>query len=152
MVTNANTPGFAANIQTVDEITTLTEMTQDYTQTLANLAMATTKDRLAFNTLTQKNASINTQLILANNTETKLQAELETLKHASAKCICKGRCIGLKPYDPNGYFWSHGYKVRFGHNSATYMTKKEGHQTEATQSNFKRQKRFQQKLDSLIGG
>jgi len=66
----AHMSGFAVNVKTVDKITMLAEMTQDYTQTLANLATASTEDRLAFNTLIKTNASITVQLLLASNKET----------------------------------------------------------------------------------
>ncbi|KAL7483513.1 hypothetical protein ACHAW6_009155 [Cyclotella cf. meneghiniana] len=38
-------------------------------------------------------------------------------------------------WDPNGYCWSHGYKVNGKHNSKTCHSRKEGHQTGATRSN-----------------
>ena len=39
-------------------------------------------------------------------------------------------------YDPNGYCWSHGYKVSKNHNSATCKTRKPGHQEGATRNNI----------------
>jgi len=38
--------------------------------------------------------------------------------------------------DPLGYCWSHGYKVKLGHNSATCSSKKQGHQVNAMQANI----------------
>ena len=38
--------------------------------------------------------------------------------------------------DPVGYCWSHGYKVKLGHCSATCTRKKPGHQIEATRTNI----------------
>ena len=38
-------------------------------------------------------------------------------------------------YDPNGYCWSHGYKVTKYHNSATCKVRKEGHKEGATRNN-----------------
>ena len=38
--------------------------------------------------------------------------------------------------DPVGYCWSHGYKVKQGHNSATCTRKKPGHQDAATRTNI----------------
>jgi len=37
--------------------------------------------------------------------------------------------------DPKGYCWTHGYRVRVGHNSFTCTNKKEGHKDEATLPN-----------------
>lgn len=38
-------------------------------------------------------------------------------------------------WDPNGYCWTHGYKVTKNHNSKTCKTRKEGHQEDATRAN-----------------
>ena len=35
-----------------------------------------------------------------------------------------------------GYFWSHGFKMKKGHNSTTCRFQKQGHMTEATRSNM----------------
>ena len=37
--------------------------------------------------------------------------------------------------DPNGYCWTHGYKVTVGHNSKTCNKRKQGHKEEATRDN-----------------
>ena len=34
---------------------------------------------------------------------------------------------GAIPWDPVGYCWSHGFKIKMGHSSATCENKKEGH-------------------------
>ena len=39
-------------------------------------------------------------------------------------------------YDPNGYCWSHGYKVSKNHNSKTCKTGKPGHQEGVTCNNI----------------
>lgn len=39
------------------------------------------------------------------------------------------------PWDPLGYCWTHGYKVRLGHNSYGCKTKALGHKDEATRGN-----------------
>ena len=38
--------------------------------------------------------------------------------------------------DPIGYCWTHGYKVRKGHNSKTFTGCAEGHKEEATRANM----------------
>eukprot|EP00957_Ditylum_brightwellii_P175325 13346747-Ditylum_brightwellii.AAC.1 len=38
-------------------------------------------------------------------------------------------------YDPNGYCWSHGYRVMRGHNSQSCKKPKEGHRRKATRAN-----------------
>jgi len=37
--------------------------------------------------------------------------------------------------DPNGYCWTHGYRVKMGHTSATCTGKRAGHQDAATRAN-----------------
>jgi hypothetical protein len=42
----------------------------------------------------------------------------------------------IKPaWDKEGYCWSHGFKVKVGHNSSTCMSHKAGHQASATRTN-----------------
>ena len=42
----------------------------------------------------------------------------------------------IKPaWDKVGYCWSHGHKVKVGHNSSTCTSCKAGHQAEATRNN-----------------
>ena len=41
------------------------------------------------------------------------------------------------PWDPTGYFWSHGYKIRTGHNNATCTTRNPGHNTTAKRGDTK---------------
>ena len=38
--------------------------------------------------------------------------------------------------DPMRYCWTHGYKVRYGHNSATCTNKRKGHGDEANRKNI----------------
>ena len=38
--------------------------------------------------------------------------------------------------DPVGYCWSHGYKIKLGHSSATCTRKKPGHQDTATRADI----------------
>eukprot|EP00804_Cyclotella_cryptica_P003024 CCRYP_006030-RA/>CCRYP_006030-RA protein AED:0.48 eAED:0.47 QI:0/-1/0/1/-1/1/1/0/108 len=40
-----------------------------------------------------------------------------------------------KKLDPNGYCWSHGYKVKIGHNSLTCNKRLDGHKDNATRAN-----------------
>ena len=49
----------------------------------------------------------------------------------------RGGTTGEKhAWDPSGYCWTHGYKVKKGHNSKTCKTRGEGHQESATRSNI----------------
>ena len=42
--------------------------------------------------------------------------------------INNGKATGT-PWDPIGYFWRHGFKVRFSHISAMHNKRKDGHKT-----------------------
>ena len=42
---------------------------------------------------------------------------------------------GKPPWDKTGYCWSHGFKVKMGHNSCTCTSCKAGHQAGATRTN-----------------
>jgi hypothetical protein len=58
--------------------------------------------------------------------------------HSAADANAKksGTPGGTPVWDPSGYCWSHGYKVKKGHNSKTCKTRGEGHQESATRSNI----------------
>ena len=107
---------------------------------LDNLAAAATTERTTLNQLIKTNASLTTTVanltasvtaltaaytLLANKTPSATQQPATGTPAARSK-------IGL---DPNGYCWTHGYKVKLGHNSATCTNKAEGHQLSATRSN-----------------
>eukprot|EP00970_Alexandrium_tamarense_P006376 scaffold1087_cov138-Alexandrium_tamarense.AAC.2 len=47
-----------------------------------------------------------------------------------------GATGGTHAWDPSGYCWTHGYKVKKGHNSKTCKTRGDGHQESATRSNI----------------
>jgi hypothetical protein len=58
--------------------------------------------------------------------------------HSAADANAKksGTPGGTPVWDPSGYCWTHGYKVKKGHNSKTCKTRGEGHQESATCSNI----------------
>ncbi len=49
---------------------------------------------------------------------------------------CPSHWNDIKPaWDKVGYCWSHGHKVKIGHNSSTCTLRKAGHQSCATRTN-----------------
>ena len=120
---------------------------------LAN-QMVTSLDTLALAAV-QKNETLE-QLIKINEmkeiTLKNLMAQLAAEKTTSSKLLDIISKAGLKTggnntsgggsssstaskWDPNGYCWSHGYKVTKNHNSKTCRTRKDGHKEEATRAN-----------------
>ena len=114
--------------------------------------MVTSLDNLALAAV-QKNETLE-QLIKINEMKEKtlnnLMTQLTAEKATSSKFLDIISKAGLKTggnstsgggssnaskWDPNGYCWSHGYKVTKNHNSKTCRTRKDGHKEEATRAN-----------------
>ena len=124
----------------------------DITQALNNLALAATTDRdivaklMATNQqLVNTNKTLMDQLRQALDNNTKLIAALATTGTTDNTMT---RTVGTNgPHkkfnreewvanlDPNGYCWTHGYKVANGHNSQTCVGKLKDHNDAATRSN-----------------
>ena len=111
------------------------DVTNEIASAIDNLAMATTTDR-----------SILEQLVAASKELTEANARLTEQVHKLMQgTVCqpvpkvnKNRERRLKyeaRLDPNGYCWTHGYRVVKGHTSKTCHTKAPGHQDEATRAN-----------------
>ena len=115
--------------------------------------MVLSLDNLA-NAAIQKNDTVdklvltNNQLAAANATLTdhvaRLQAQNTTLLHLLEK-QAGGGPSGVKVnsptnnnnvWDPSGYCWMHGFKVKNGHTSKTCKTHGDGHQEEAIRQNI----------------
>ena len=128
----------------------LTEMVQDMTTALENLATTTIIDRNTFNEVTKTIADQSSQittiinkLLAATESATKLKTEIATIKRSNGY---SGQGIGGRgdnqsiswlrhPLDKNGYCWTHGFKVSCEHNIKSCTTKKPSHKDEATCTN-----------------
>ncbi|KAL7478776.1 hypothetical protein ACHAW6_004538 [Cyclotella cf. meneghiniana] len=107
--------------------------------------MVTLLDNLA-HAVVQKNETIE-KLIETNSQQQetihKLQAQngelLSLLKHwggaSIADAILKKAGQSSAIWDPAGYCWTYGFKVKKGHNSKSCKTHGEGHQENAPQNN-----------------
>jgi hypothetical protein len=103
---------------------------------LNNLAAAAMTERTMLQKLVDANTSLTTSVAALTAAYTLLAAGHAPNAWAPATNQptqdSRSRC---KLLDPNGYCWSHGYKVAIGHTSATCTTKCDGHQDGATWAN-----------------
>jgi hypothetical protein len=115
---------------------------------LDNLALAATTDHDIVTQLTAANhqltltiKQLTDQLQRTLPTNTTLVNKLGTNVTAPTTTPKIDNRIGRAPFDraaweasldPNGYCWSHGYRVVTGHNSKTCKTKLQGHSNTAT--------------------
>ena len=108
------------------------------TDALDNLALTTTNDRTIIAQLTEANAVLSrvnltlmeqiTEVIQTMNANKLQNSGNDEQKRAKVKKI-------EEKLDPNGYCWTHGYKVAKGHNSHTCSSRAKGHQVDATRAN-----------------
>ena len=127
-----------AGYHTANAVAAEYQAPQQLTEALDQLAMATTSDRSILSQLTQANAELTkTNKKLVDQMTEAVQA-LKVLADADTKRE-EARCIRVREYnmkfDPEGYCWTHGYKVTPGHNSCTCTDKKPGHKDAATRAN-----------------
>jgi hypothetical protein len=105
---------------------------------LNNLASAASNKKAILEQLIASNSS------LATSNNSNLTREVKTLHDQLAAKSRSGICRVAGSNDPNkrrgpdpdGYCWSHGYRVGHGHNSHTYSHPKEGHQPTTTRNNI----------------
>jgi hypothetical protein len=123
----------------------------DITSALDNLALAATSDRDSVVLLTSANlqltAAVKTlteQLKQALATNATLASQIDQAPPAQDAATGRPPPAGRRPFDraawtaslnPLGYYWTHGYKVTKGHNSADYKGKLGGHCDAATCTN-----------------
>eukprot|EP00957_Ditylum_brightwellii_P090755 6911674-Ditylum_brightwellii.AAC.1 len=115
----------------------------DWEEAMENLAYATTASNTQLETLVKTNTQLSAQLRKALNNNKKLTKDNSKLIQIIAQ-IMGGQNITPparqdhntpRGYDPNGYCWSHRYRVTRGYNSQTCKKPKGGHRCEATWAN-----------------
>jgi hypothetical protein len=118
---------------------------------LDNLALAATTDRDIVSQLTESNKQLTeTNKLLIEQLRTSIEANNVLIKKmggkkqspAPAPATSGGRPpfdrqAWLASLDPNGYCWTHGYKVTTGHLSANCKGKLGGHKDDATRNDNK---------------
>jgi hypothetical protein len=100
------------------EKTTLTQLVENNATLTANVA-ALTASLVALTTAYT--------LLLSGKTPPAQPAKAANDKQPAKPC---------KGIDPNGYCWTHGFRVVTGHSSATCNSKAEGHKDAATRANI----------------
>ena len=116
-------------------------------EALQHLALAATTDKQTIAQLVEANAKLTDsvgklteKLAQALQTVTTLTRSTTDSPTASKSSTNKSKSAPQQKFDhqmdPVGYCWSHGYKVKLGHSSATCTRKKPGHQIEATRTNI----------------
>ena len=118
-------------------------MTQDHSHALANLATATQYDRTTVANMSKTITNLTLQLGQANAKLAEGQSSIATLTSKLAQTGTRPNRPTTIPTGPNdmtlmekdGYLWSHGFKMKKGHNSTTCRFQKQGHMTEATRNN-----------------
>ena len=83
----------------------ITELTQDHTAALTNLATTTSANRGAMATSTKTNTTLTVTMIAIQAKLTKALEEISRLKSKTPP-ERRGPQVEL---DPVGYYWSHGY-------------------------------------------
>ena len=132
-----------SNIQNPANAAMLAEMTQDHSHALANLATATQSDRTTIANMSKTIADLTLQLGQANTKLAEAQSSIATLTSKISKTGTRPNfptttpagTIDMITTEREGYYWSHGFKYKKGHNSSTCEYQKQGHMTAATRNN-----------------
>ena len=114
------------------------QMQENHTQALANLATATAADRQAVTTLTATNAQLTAELATVTATIATLRRKLSALptgRSRTPETPPNTNSNVRASLDPNGYCWTHGYRVSTEHTGHTCNNCAPGHKKEATRSN-----------------
>ena len=132
-----------SNTQNLANAAMLAEMTQDHSNALENLATATQSDRTTVANMSKKITDLTLQLRKENAQLAEAQSSIATLTSKLAQTGTRPNLptkipnepIDMTPMEKYGYCWSHGFKIKKGHNSTTCKLQKQGHMTETTRGN-----------------
>ena len=135
--------GSANAVTTVDDATITPDTFARLDGYLDNLASAATTERTTLTQLVENNATLTASVAALTASVTALTSAYTLLANARgmtpATLPLPTQQLGPKTkgpnLDPNGYCWTHGYRVKVGHNSTTCSNKAEGHQNVATRAN-----------------
>ena len=122
--------GMANNAQEI-------EMGDKMVSALDNLANAAVQKNDTFEQLVASNKTL-TEAIKSQQDENKKLLAIITALSISDRGAASGKTSTTTgggrdiPWDPEGYCWSHGYKIKIGHSSATCENQKDGHKQHLT--------------------
>ena len=151
----SKTKGYAAHVHVAqNNAVFFTKMQQDHTLALANLATATQADRTSVDLLAKKISELPSQVAHLTTKLATAQAKNARIKKPGHQSTTAGHghwaSSNLTPsdptssqdlnvysrsrqgFDPNGYCYSHGYKVEESYKSATCRFPSNGHNRSAT--------------------
>jgi hypothetical protein len=121
------------------------EQAQQMAASLDNLANASIQKNTTIENLVATNAALTRSI---QDIQRTLATMMTTRPPATPALAPSGQPTGDTPpgrpshwaaekpaWDRTGYCWSHGFKVKIGHNSCTCTSRKAGHQPGATRAN-----------------
>ena len=106
---------------------------------LDNLAAAATTERTTLTQLIENNATLTASVASLTASVAALTTAFTLLGNGAPPPQAATPATRRPPHaslDPTGYCWTHGYRVKRGHSSATCTNKKEGHKDNATRANI----------------
>ena len=155
----SSTKGYVAHVHAAQaNVELFTDMQQDHTLALANLATATQADRTLVALLTKNISELSGQVALLTAKLATVQAENARMEKSGQKSTTAGHghrasrnttpsepnpsqdlnlySRSRQRFDPNGYCSSHGYKVEKLHTSSICRFPSNGHNKSATRLNI----------------
>ena len=120
------------------------EQAQQMATSLDNLANASIQKNATIDNLVATNAALSRAIQDIQRTLATMMTAHTPAPGAPALTPPPGQPTGDRPshwatvkpaWDRTGYCWSHGFKVKLGHNSCTCTSRKAGHQAGATRNN-----------------
>ena len=81
--------------------------------------------------------TLTAQVLTLSSSLAKENLEISRLKIAAAASRSPPNAVNPPNWDPVGYCWLHGFKVKVGHISTTCTTKKLGYNVDATRIDTK---------------
>lgn len=128
----------------------------DMADILDNLENAVTNDHTVVAQLVQDNATLtnNNKALADNNTllTSQIKQVLEAVNNLTTAvnmAATKTPSFQIK-WDPEGYCWTHGFRVTMAHNSKNFTAKATGHKDDATRSDTKKRIAEEQKLEGNL--
>jgi hypothetical protein len=105
---------------------------------LDNLAAAATMEKTTLTQLIENNATLTVTVTLLTASVAALSSAYTLLANGQLAPVPAKPTSNRKPsyLAVGGYCWTHGYRVRKGHNSTTCKEKAEGHKDAATRANI----------------
>ena len=140
LVAGKNSFGGANAVTLHDDATIYADTFMRLDGYLDNLAAAATTERTTLSQLIENNATLTANVTSLTASVASLTATYAILAAGKPPARAPAATAAARPARPsylaaNGYCWTHGYRVRIGHDSATCKDKGDGHKDGATRAN-----------------